>query len=370
MVRNPGLAEAGGRWSGHPGTRTHVGEKRASYKVPKLVQPWLAWEKAQVSWPTESGDPKGRGGARGGWPIAPNLEQKYPVLAGILLCPLREETWLKNKNNGLQFRDQILIPTFAGCETSGKWLRLSFSPVKWDDSINLGNRSEDYVRWCNLGAWSALGKRQSLRGSGRVWWDVIAVITVHSWNLRSSWLAGRCIGPRPSGPALEAQTLLSPQRAIYAPLDIFLYLFPLDLSFQDTVHIKTAYFCGPVTSRAVSSQLLVWALPTVSSCKGQLGLLYFCIFRLGPSKPLPPPPAINVDWTSGQLVYPLTQALHFRSGVNLGLMSFHGVGGGGTADGGLQWDGELDLAICFRTRPLLQAIPGGCSLHASKPSTG
>lgn len=86
---------------------------------------------------------------------------------------------------------------------------------------------------------------------------MILVITVHLWNLRSSWLAGRCIGPRPSGPALGTQMLLSPQRAIYVPLDIFLYLFPLDLSSQDTVHIKTAYFCGPVTRRAVSSQLLV-----------------------------------------------------------------------------------------------------------------
>ena len=77
----------------------------------------------------------------------------------------------------------------------------------------------------------------------------------------------------PSGPALHAQVMLTPQWASDALLDIFLYLFPPDLSFQDPM---TSGWHSTVVAEQCHlhswyERFHLWA------GRRQLGLLYFIL---------------------------------------------------------------------------------------------
>lgn len=83
----------------------------------------------------------------------------------------------------------------------------------------------------------------------------------------------------------------------------------------------------------------------------ELDLVHFCIFK-------------NVRWVKGQLAQPLAQPLHCRpragefSWMQVSRHCWPGLYSGVA---------NLDLALGFRTRLSLHAIPGGCFIHASKP---
>lgn len=200
---------------------------------------------------------------------------------------------------------------------------------------------------------------------------MITAITVHLSNLWSSQFRGHCIGLcHPSTPApgkmWELSCCLTPPQATYAPFHFFPYLFPLSLSFPRTPCPSEQYpAVASVTSRATSSVLLVWAIPTASSWKGGVGacsVLHLQNWNLNPI------PTCWLDaWpVSAKKITCLAPALQTGHGRGAGKFPWMWMKR-------VCWPEccgrvrTLDLAVGFRTRLSLQAVPGGCFVRASKP---